>query len=565
MSSGSSNQLPKENVKLSDEESNNKAPTEVNPQKRPKFNRDSNTDYNPKYTLVNAVWQAKLTAAANYEPSSTTEEGQRFTESLSKTVLAKHAHMGLPIMIPADTPNKNELLNGDWGATSNFVFALLQEKPTVQTVRVAIVGYLHAPAAVELQAGQFLVYETPGQFLTPQGINEVAVKGMLSKPGLEELTPLSTYRVRSSDLTITDESGKPIVSEKAKQSGLYCVLDLNGILRPCSGKSEGVKRMSKVGGMIRLLGWERFQKLVLDLDYNSKYFMTNCQRYEESAADLPVTSTFKTLGKLSHISDLPVFTNKHKLDCVLLGTYPQYDRTVICLGDFIRTDSVKVQWKEEASRQGRIVLADALRNVEKVFEVFYGTPYKNCFATIIIALEDEAEIFDDYDDLYTIQLEIIISKFYADIKYERAPVIFTEMTMETLEQCASLLVRHLQFGLTQARRTAPTGNWEKQPHSKFYSSEGTYKKVVVIPASNPKVKKETTTESVLICPYHIAGQLGIKTISGSLIKCTADRCKNKHENIDNLTRNDVTKCIQTITVKRIRELCMAELAKHYKK
>lgn len=137
--------------------------------------------------------------------------------------------------------------------------------------------------------------------------------------------------------------------------------------------------------------------------------------------------------------------------------------------------------------------------------------------------------------------------------------------METPEQCASLLVRHLQFGLTQARRTAPTGNWEKQPHSKFYSSEGTYKKVVVIPASNPKVKKETTSESVLICPYHIAGQLGIKTISGSLIKCTADRCKNKHENIDDLTRNDVTKCIKTITVKRIRELCMAELAKHYKK
>ena len=163
MSSGSSNQLPKENVELSDEEFNNGAPTEVNPQKRPKFNRDSNTDYGPKYTLANAVWQAKLTAAANYEPPSTTEEGQRFTESQSKIVLAKHAQMGLPIMIPANTPNKNELLNGDWGATSNFVFALLQEKPTVQTVRVAIVGYLHSPATVELQAGQFLVYETPGR------------------------------------------------------------------------------------------------------------------------------------------------------------------------------------------------------------------------------------------------------------------------------------------------------------------------------------------------------------------------------------------------------------------
>ena len=536
------------------------------PKKRPRFNRDSNTEYGPKYTSASAIWQTKLDIAASYKPSSTTEGGERFTETLSRIVLSKYAYQGLAIMIPADYPNENELLDGDWGATSNFVFALLQEKPTGLTARVAIVGYLHKPAKVELQAGHCLVFTTPSQFLTPLGINELAVKGMLSKPGLEELTPLSAQRLKTPDPIITDEAGKPIVNEKAKQSGLYCVLDLNGILRPCSGKSEGVKRMSKVGGMIRLFGWERFQKLVLDLDYNPKYFMANCQRYEESAADLPVNSTFKTLGKLSHISDLPVFTNKHKLDCVLLGTYPQYDRTVICLGDFIRTESTKVQWKKEASRQGRIVLTDALKNIERVFEVFYGTPYKNCFATIIVALEDEAEIFDDYDDLYiTIQMKIIISKFYADIKYEKAPVVFAEMTMETPEECASLLLRHLQVGLTQARRTAPTGNWEKQPHSKFYSSEGTYKKVIVAPSPTTTVKKEATAGSILICPYNIAGQLNIKSASGSAIKCTTERCKNKHENIDNLTRNDVTKCIKTITVKRIRELSLAELVNHYKK
>lgn len=280
------------------------------PNKRPRFNRDSNTEFGPTYTSANAIWQEKLDIAAAYKPSSTTEEGERFTETLSRIVLSKYAYQGLAIMIPADYPNEDELLDGDWGATSNFVFALLQEKPTALTARVAIVGYLHKPAKVELEAGQCLVFTTPSQFLTPLGINELAIKGMMSKPGLEVLTPLCAQRLKTTDPINTDEAGKPIINEKVKQSGLYCVLDLNGKLRPCSGKSEGVKRMSKVGGMIRLFGWERFQKLVLDLDYNPKYFMANCQRYEESATDLPVTSTFKTLGKLSHISDLPVITNK---------------------------------------------------------------------------------------------------------------------------------------------------------------------------------------------------------------------------------------------------------------
>jgi hypothetical protein len=124
-----------------------------------------------------------------------------------------------------------------------------------------------------------------------------------------------------------------------------------------------------------------------------------------------------------------------------------------------------------------------------------------------VALEDEAEVFYNFDDLYvTIQLEVIISKFYSDIKYEKVPVIFTEMTMDTPQKCASLLLRHLQFGLTQARRTASTGNWETQPHSKFYSSEGTYKKITLTSPTTSANKTAAVTDAIVICPYHIASQ-----------------------------------------------------------
>jgi hypothetical protein len=534
--------------------------------KRPRFNRDSATAMGPVYTTANEFWQNRLDTMATYTPSSTTEGGQRFTDTLSRIVICTEALQGLPVMIPADTQNNDELIDGDWGATSNFVFALLQEKPTTMTTRVAIVGYLHTPAKVLLHSAEHLVFKTPSNFLTPLGINEMAVRTMMSEPGLEGIAPLSVHRLRTSVSTVVDDTGKSIFPEKAKQSGLYCVMDLNGVLRPCSGKSEGVKRMNKVGGMIRLLGWNRFEKMVLDLDYKPKYFMENCQRYEESAINLPDESHFKSLGKLSHISDLPVFTNKQKLDCILLGTYPQYDRTVICLSDFLRNENKALQWKKEASRQGRTVIIDALRNVEKVFEVFYGAAYKNCLTTVIVALEDESDTFDEYDDLYIIiQFEIILSKFYSDIRYERIPVIFSDMTMETPLQCASLLIHHFQIGLKQAHRTASTGNWENQPHSKFYSSEGTYRKILFSLPSTPPVKKETAVEPTLICPYHIAGQLGILSATGSVIKCTTDKCKYKHERIDKLPRNDVTKCVKTISVKRVRELSMVAIQKFYQK
>jgi hypothetical protein len=75
---------------------------------------------------------------------------------------------------------------------------------------------------VQLESGKHLVFQTISHFLTPLGIKEVAVKIMMS--ALEH---------EASGSTIVDDAGKPVVPMKAKLSGQYCVLDLNGVLRPC--------------------------------------------------------------------------------------------------------------------------------------------------------------------------------------------------------------------------------------------------------------------------------------------------------------------------------------------
>lgn len=428
-----------------------------------------------------------ISAASLYNPTYTTAEGER---SLAQVVPASMANLGLPIMIPANRKNVDKELNADWGETSNFVFALIDEKPTSETTRMTVIAYLHEPDEIQLEAGMKIIAQTPFNFLTPIGINETAMGEAVAKLLSLTLSKLFEQRPKAAAKN-QSETGNSDSLDFVKVMGQYGISDLDGTLRPCSGKSEGVKRINKFGGMIRLLGWERFSKLVLDLSYSPKYFMANCQRYEESAADLPADSPFKTLGKLSHISDLPVIEIKTKLECVLLGTYPQYDRTTISLNDYLRQVPSKSVWRKESSGQGRVLFIAALRNIEQVFTVFYGAHYRGCCAEVITAFDEEEIVFQNFDDLYVhIQLEILLSKFCADIHYEKRPIVFDTMTMETTEKCAQLFQHHFKVGLDQARGISPTGNWERQPHSKFYSNEGTYRKILLTPTTLPPDQKK---------------------------------------------------------------------------
>jgi hypothetical protein len=95
--------------------------------KRPRYDRNSNTAFGPTYVHATDEWQARLDAASLYEPSYKTEEGERFSDTLSEVIESNAAVKGQTIMIPADKKNKDELLDADWGATSNFVSATREE------------------------------------------------------------------------------------------------------------------------------------------------------------------------------------------------------------------------------------------------------------------------------------------------------------------------------------------------------------------------------------------------------------------------------------------------------
>ena len=176
-------------------------------------------------------------------------------------------------------------------------------------------------------------------------------------------------------------------------------------------ESKGIKRMLKVGGLIRLLGG-RFDRLIKDLTYCKETFTATCQRYAESADSLPKDSIIKSFVKLPKLKGLPVYDDGRTLETFLLGDYSLYDRTLISLKDFMSFKSNSTKWGKSPTREGRAAFTDAFTNLQRVLVVYYGNDYSECCKDVLDVLNEDDDILQEYNDSYIqIKLEMAISLF----------------------------------------------------------------------------------------------------------------------------------------------------------
>ena len=150
--------------------------------------------------------------------------------------------------------------------------------------------------------------------------------------------------------------------------------------------------MVKVAGIIRLMGIDRFERLIVDLFYCRKTFNETVDRYVASSLTLPEDSAFKTFVKRPNLKGLTIIDNDDKFDKFLLGNYPLYDRSGISLSDFIRHRSQAYVWGNAPTREGRTMLVDAFTNLQKVLVISYGTHYNTCCEDVIAVLEEKAGV-----------------------------------------------------------------------------------------------------------------------------------------------------------------------------
>lgn len=336
------------------------------------------------------------------------------------------------------------------------------------TAKVKIVGTM-------LPVEEVLLFETgwTAEIVIPEYV-------LTSKEKLKiiENKLIATLHTTEESCTEGEKAAKTSVS---KSMQLFGMPDLDDISRLCSGKVDGMKRMLKVGGLIRLMG-ARFDRLVTDFNYNRETFMGMCKKYSETSEDLPREALFKSFVRLPKLRGLPVQDNVETLEIFLLGDYPFYDRTQISLKDFVDTRGDNFQWGRSATIYGRKSFEDAFTNLQKMFVVYFGNCYSSCCEDVLEVLRDKGDDLQDFNDNYIqAKLEIAISMFFHDIYREKKSMNYPEMLMTTPTLCSALLKRYLYEEMQKAKGLPAARKWKhiltrnfthrKEHLGKFYSKK----------------------------------------------------------------------------------------------
>ena len=142
--------------------------------RRPKHDM-SDGRFGSEETEVTVHEQNMINLISSFSPTYTTESGKIFVKSLSAIVTAEDLDKADKpdrfIMWPTHPPDDNESLNGDYGSTTNWKFAVIDEMSVGGATRVRILDCLHheekqTPSSTLLTP---VTFDSPSRFLIPKG------------------------------------------------------------------------------------------------------------------------------------------------------------------------------------------------------------------------------------------------------------------------------------------------------------------------------------------------------------------------------------------------------------
>ena len=311
--------------------------------------------------------------------NSTEESDSLWLTSAATKLPVQSVTSDMILVFPEEKGDENEVINDEWAMSSNWVYYTVQFKDST-SMTIKIVGSMF-PSENEIHIGAVVNVKHPEYVLVTKKDTEMETRKLIP---VGQSTDGETEQVKKA----------------VKIVSLYGIRDLDNNPRECSLKNEGIKRMVKVAGIIRLMGMERFERLIIDLLYCRKTFNETVERYVASSLTLPEDSMFKTFVKRPNLKGLAIIDNDDKFEKFLLGNYPLYDRSGISLSDFIRYRSQAYVWGNAPTREGRTMLVDAFTNLQKVLVVFYGRHYNTCCEDVIAVLEENADVLRKFNDSF---------------------------------------------------------------------------------------------------------------------------------------------------------------------
>ena len=477
----------------------------------------------------------ELLKLASVFANSTEENDSLWLSNAATKIPVNSVTNDMVLVFPEEKGDDEEVINDDWAMTSNWVYYTVQSKDNI-SMTIKILGTFF-PSDKEIQVNALMKVKHPQYLLVTKNDAEVQGRKFM-------------------------EVGQSIEGEKEPVEKVVKIVSLYGI-RECSLKNEGIKRMVKVAGIIRLMGYNRFERLIVDLLYCRRTFNDTVERYVASSLTLPEDSIFKTFVKRPNLKGLAIIDNDDKFEKFLLGNYPLYDRSGISLSDFIRHRSQAYVWGNAPTREGRTMLVDAFINLQKVLVVFYGTHYNSCCEDVINVLEENADVLRKFNDSFLqVKFEMVLSQFFQDIYKEKYSLVYSDMPMDTPVCCAALLRMYLSEEVKCARGLqGDERNWELHPHSFFYSVEGEYNKNTFAKATKKEearaetraAHKKTKVESNEICIWNLGSLLQVEMSNGKIVECrNKDTCSRDHKPLNQTTKKDAKMVVDKMNNSKLK-------------
>ena len=427
-----------------------------------------------------------------------TPEGH-VAKQLLEVVERDEITVNIPFLVPCHGPETGQW-TWDLLGSASYVFFLvtLQFGDTLFAQKIGA----HELISDETKLGAiegWTLDDGPERFLVPR----------LGPPGsMSRLEQEIAQFIKQSKTDSTSGGG-----ETTGHKGYYHVLDLTGGKHQVSAKAVGVERMALVAGLAREMEPSRFKEFCFDLIFDVAVFKAKCLEYRDRAMSL--TDPNRSLALVRYVTNREVWINDSKFRAGVLGLFTRGNWTQISLLDFRRPGTKA--WTREATVEGRLEIIEALMTWERFSQALKGEAFAGCMQPISSLLHQADDPLRQYHDIYIqYQLEGLLCSYYGEVckhqgrKSKRNPF----QPLVNQGDCVTLLRTLVQDFVDAALAPGTTpGAWETAPHHLTYSSDSLFTSI--------KKLNDDKHGSHGLCPWYLAGELGMTNAKGARYTCRA--------------------------------------------
>jgi hypothetical protein len=277
----------------------------------------------------------------------------------------------------------------------------------------------------------------------------------------------------------------------------YIAKDKDGVNFECSSRTLASSRLVDLQGMIRVMGRERFLELVQDLDLDIAKLRESCGRFTERRLCLAPDHYMKSLSLFHTVQDLSVVKDDARFRSALVLDFQLWDISSFSLLAFMFTPDAST-WGCHSTAIGRTALAEAVDNLDHFMGCYYGRAFSGVLSPIVKYLgtgEDATmpiplagcsatvQTLHNYHDLYLwVELQRMLHYWSQDVRRQVRSFHFPEMELHCPEGCAGLLGGYARSFVKAALNPdsdshTPLGSMEKEPHHRFYSETGEFRRM----------------------------------------------------------------------------------------